>query len=139
MPRVSFFVPGIPAAQGSKKHVGHGVMVETVKSLPEWRRAVIAATQPYSRSQFRGPVKLFCLFSYARPKAHYGTGKNAGKVKQGAPTFKATNPDLDKLCRAVADALQIAGILQDDSQIVILEARKLYGHPYGVRVEVTDV
>ena len=34
---VSFNVIGIPGAQGSKRHVGNGVMVESSKKVKPWR------------------------------------------------------------------------------------------------------
>lgn len=33
---IGFHVIGLPAPQGSKKHVGHGVMVESSKKVKPW-------------------------------------------------------------------------------------------------------
>ena len=42
---ITFWVDGLPAAQGSKKHVGRGIMVEANKNLPAWRKAIAAAAR----------------------------------------------------------------------------------------------
>jgi len=66
-------------------------------------------------------------FVYARPKGHYRTGRNAAMLRDSAPLFKASAPDLDKLQRALGDALTQAGIVRDDALIVEWSARKLWG------------
>ena len=45
MTPVEFEVVGLPAAQGSKRHVGNGVMVESSKALKPWRSAVAEAAR----------------------------------------------------------------------------------------------
>lgn len=67
--------------------------------------------------------------------------KSAPKRK---PSWPTTKPDVDKLARNALDALQIAGILRDDAQVVSLIVWKGYegwegfGAPSpGVRVFVT--
>ena len=60
---------------------------------------------------------LSCIFRFQRPKSHFGTGRNAGKLKKSAPRCHVVKPDLSKLVRAVEDAL--TGIIwRDDSQVI---------------------
>jgi Holliday junction resolvase RusA-like endonuclease len=51
--------------------------------------------------------------------------------------------DIDKLCRAVLDALQPSktepGVMDDDSLVVTLSASKVYGEEAGVTVEVREL
>ena len=99
---LTFFVAGVPVAQGSKRHVGRGIMVESSRSLQPWREAVIDAAQRAANGHsFFGAVSLDLSFCFPRPKAHYGTGRNADKIKGAAPLYKQTAPDVDKLARAV--------------------------------------
>jgi Holliday junction resolvase RusA-like endonuclease len=71
-----------------------------------------------------------------RPKAHYGSGRNADKLKDSAPAFPLGKPDVDKLSRGVMDAL--TGIIfRDDSCVVTKRASKRYGRP-GVAIEVCE-
>jgi Holliday junction resolvase RusA-like endonuclease len=46
-------------------------------------------------------------------------------------------PDLDNVIKAAADALQIAGVVPDDRQIVAVVARSVYGPPGEGWVDVT--
>jgi len=50
-------------------------------------------------------------------------------------------PDLDKLVRAVGDALAIAGVYADDSRIVRISARKVYaqGIEPGASISVKTI
>ena len=61
MSDLSFFVPGKAAAQGSKRHVGRGVMVEMSKDLPAWRTAVAnaARTAHLSLIHISEPTRLY--------------------------------------------------------------------------------
>lgn len=120
---------GIPAPQGSKTPWGS----EANPNTKPWR-ANVAAEAALHRDQITGdslaagPLKIIVAFYFPRPKSHYRTGKHAGELKDTAPTYCATKPDLDKLQRAIGDAL--TGVLiRDDSQIVKWDATKLYGEP----------
>ncbi|HCG2982404.1 RusA family crossover junction endodeoxyribonuclease [Corynebacterium striatum] len=42
----------------------------------------------------------------------------------------STPPDADKLCRALGDALTMAGVIKDDARITTWHATKKY-HPQG--------
>lgn len=63
-----------------------------------------------------GPIELTMAFYFLRPKSHYGTGRNGGKLKNSAPKLHAQSPDLAKLIRCLEDAL--TGIVyRDDCQV----------------------
>lgn len=131
-------IPGRPEQQGSKRNLGRH-SIEANPNLAPWRADAIwrlqKAMQEQMVVQFTGPVGVVATFVYARPRSHYGTGKNANKVKAGAPTWKATAADLDKLQRALGDALTQAGVLRDDALIVRWDALKVWGA--GGCVELT--
>lgn len=79
------------------------------------------------------PLSVVLVFYIDRPKGHYGTGRNADKLKPSAPEFPAKKPDVLKLARAIEDAL--TGVLwRDDAQIVDEVLCKRFGKP---RCEVT--
>ena len=128
------FIPvlGIPAAQGSKKHVGRGILVESSKKVAPWRQDVRhAALEYYQGEPIASAVKVTVEFIFARPKGHYGTGKNSEKLKPSAPIYATSKNlgDLDKLQRSTFDALsEGAGgtVLKDDSLIVDVEIKKRY-------------
>lgn len=115
-----FDVAGEPAPQGSKRHVGHGIMIESSKKVKPWREAVAWAAAEHLNGRVRpvieGPVELAITFYFARP--------TSGKArKRAGPSVK---PDLDKLIRSTLDALKTSGLYEDDARVVKIEAEKLY-------------
>ena len=50
-------VYGVPAPQGSKRHVGHGILVESSKKLRPWRDAVRWTTADKTREQAWTPAR----------------------------------------------------------------------------------
>jgi crossover junction endodeoxyribonuclease RusA len=149
--RFELFVPGRPVPQGSKsafvsKSTGRPIVVDKDVRLPQWRMKVTAAaiekqaeymqTNPalFEALPFEGGVGITVDFVLERPKWHYGTGKNAGHVKESAPAYPASMPDIDKLLRAILDALTDAQVWKDDGQVVWVQARKLYGMHPGVSI-----
>jgi crossover junction endodeoxyribonuclease RusA len=133
---LQFFVPGKPVAQGSKRHVGHGIMVEMLKDLAPWRQAIAEYAKIEAKGeQLLGPLWLRAIFWFPRPASHFGTGRNQGNLKESAPEFRDSNPDIDKLLRALCDGLTASGVIRDDRYIVKVEAEKRYGDP-GVLVNL---
>jgi crossover junction endodeoxyribonuclease RusA len=136
----SVFVPGIPAPQGSKRHVGRGVMVESSKKVGPWRKQIVKVAREAGlhESAPDGASMVVLTFILPRPKGHFGTGRNAGVLKPSAPAHHTTYPDVDKLTRAVFDALQTAGAVVNDSSIVRVSAAKQYGQVPGVHIVISD-
>jgi Holliday junction resolvase RusA-like endonuclease len=145
MKPVRFAVYGRAQTQGSKKAVRAGKFAKVVDANPgtkEWRRLVgqVAgeAMEEGGHELMRGAVHLALTFFFARPKSHYGTGRNAGVLKDSAPARHTKKPDLSKLTRAVEDAL--SGIVYlDDSQVVWQDCGKGYGDPERVEVIVYHI
>jgi len=139
---ISFTVFGDPVPQGSKVMVGKArkLLVEGNRAkLNPWRQDVAAAAQAAMESgPWREAVSVQMTFFLKRPKGHFGTGRNEGTLRSAAPRRPGTKPDIDKLSRSILDAL--TGIVfADDSQVVSLDAMKMYadnGHTPGVVVNV---
>ena len=85
------------------------------------------------------PVAVRCMFRFARPKNHFGTGKNSGLLKSTAPQWMASMPDTDKLCRLIGDALVVSGVLDDDSLIVLMRGEKVWADSPSTLIEVFDL
>jgi crossover junction endodeoxyribonuclease RusA len=118
-------VLGLPAPQGSKRHVGRGILVESSTKVGPWREAVVAATtnQGYANLMLDGPVSVDVSFYFPRPKGHY---RADGSLKDSAPFTHSTTPDIDKVLRSTLDALVQAAVIVDDSRVQSVDARKLY-------------
>ena len=123
------FVPGDAAPQGSKRHVGNGRMIESSAALGPWRERVALAAHQHGYQLHTGAVSVDLAFIQKRPVSTPKT--------RTPPAIK--RPDLDKLARAILDAL--TGIaFADDSQVTELCCRKRLaeiGETPGVRIFVS--
>jgi Holliday junction resolvase RusA-like endonuclease len=137
-PRLVIDVYGQPAPQGSKRAfavrgkggvpTGRAAVIESSHDrVKSWRQAVLDEARAHAG---RGPLDLALavnmVFFVARPKGHYGSGRNAGRLRPSAPLWPAGVPDLSKLVRSTEDALTSAGIWRDDSLVVQCYAAKCY-------------
>jgi crossover junction endodeoxyribonuclease RusA len=129
---VEFTVYGTPVPQGSKRAFQNRVVDINAAAVRSWRRDVAAAAAEAmgGAAPLSEPLQVRIMFFLPRPKAHYGTGKNEGVLKRSAPVAPATKPDIDKLTRAVLDALT-GVVFRDDAQVAGLSCSKLFAdHPY---------
>lgn len=128
---ISFQVHGLPIPQGSTRAwVVHGkpIITSSAKGLSTWRRLVADVAQNYApKEPWEGPVGIELHFGLPKPKS-------APKKKRVWPDKR---PDLDKLTRAVLDALTYV-VFADDSQVIEIQASKDYGAP-GVVVEIRRI
>ena len=140
-------VEGLPAPQGSKAVVptrdGRIWLRESSDRVKPWRATVKAAAAQARgrRAMLTGPIAIEITFLMPRPTGHVGTGRNAGTLRKSAPMWPVTRPDVDKLARAVLDALS-GTWFHDDSQIVVLTAFKTYAGPNtaaGARITARTV
>lgn len=127
---ISFFVPGIPQPQGSKSQARDGRMYDAAKGLKGWRRSVTQYARIARGSQpaLDCSVVVFARFGLPLNKSGYGS-------KHGDP--HRTVPDLDKLQRAVGDALETSGCITNDSRICMwANPRKIHSANPGVHIRV---
>ena len=132
-------VRGKPAPQGSKTYMGRGKMVESCKRVKPWRKDIKITAKRLRPTLWHATigVQLEVEFLFKRPKHHFRTN---GELKPKAPFHCTTRVgDIDKLSRAVADALT-GVIYEDDSQIISLQATKRYAttsEREGVNIKLT--
>lgn len=88
----------------------------------------------------REPVRLDIIVVFERPGGHFGTGRNAGRLRPSAPQYPATRRsfDWDNLGKLVGDALSKYAF-PDDAPVVDGRVRKVYardGEVPGWRIGV---
>lgn len=147
-------VPGHPAPKGSLRCVGgrggrgHTLIEDNPRTKP-WRdtitrlarRALKPPGGPTQAAAKGQPVVVEATFTIPRPASHYRTGKHSETIR---PAYVAALPtgrgsgDTDKLVRLVLDALQDAGILPDDAQVVEVVGRKAFTLDPGAAELVPD-
>lgn len=128
---ISIDVVGEPAPQGSKRHVGGGVLIESSAKVKPWRQAVAwackEAAQLWNWKQTDEPVLLAITFTLPRPRGHYN---KKGKLLPSAPAYPHRKPDLDKLLRATFDGITDSNcIYTDDARVVGVKSTKFYAVP----------
>lgn len=126
------FVPGKPLPKGSLRHIGNGRMIEQTK-VKTWMADIRAHIDEhyFPGPAFVSPVSAHIEFTFPRPAA----AKN-----RLYPHMRSVG-DIDKLVRAVLDALQPT-VLADDSLVVHLEASKSYASDTrvaGVSITIQDL
>lgn len=131
-----FIVRGVePAPQGSKRHVGNGVMIEASKKVAPFRAAVADAVHHEFMASgdtrpITDPCVVWATFYLPKPPS----------VKRLWPSVM---PDTDKLCRSLGDGMSVnTDALADDSLIVRWVATKVYAATpadIGVRVTIRTV
>jgi Holliday junction resolvase RusA-like endonuclease len=130
---------GRPAPQGSKRYVGGnraqgGRFIEASKYLPAWRKAMteaaLIAIEEQGWVKASGPVEVDVTFYLERPVT----------VTVKARPWPIKPPDLDKLVRSL-DGLTDAGVWDDDGQMVVLRASKVYADTRepGASIKITAI
>ena len=128
---IKFTVYGVPEPQGSIRAF-----------LPKgWTRPVLTSDNPHVKSWRQEVAKAAAgAVEHLIPR---GTAVYVGIRFQFAPPkswrngqcYKPTRPDLDKLVRAVLDAM--TGIVyEDDAQVAEVNAEKIFEYPEGCYIEV---
>ena len=111
-----FFIPGHPRPQGSKRHVGNGVLVESSGHHAAWRAKCVQVLKLHHRGETHtGAVGVMVSFVMPRPK----------RPKYNHPY----QGDLDKLQRTLGDALELAGVIANDAHIVCWQPIKRFARP----------
>ena len=126
-----FMVLGLPVPQGDltcSRGPNHRLYHQNKKTLEPWRAKVEAGARRWiTETADEGqPLDVVLTWSLPRPKSHWGTGRNADRLKDSAPAYPTPQPDLDKLTRAVFDALTASKRIVDDAQITDAVVRKRY-------------
>lgn len=136
MTPLAFIVAGTPVPQGSMRAFGSRIIQSP--EVKAWRgevtaEALTAAEAAGWEELWDGPCALDLIFYLPRPK-------------RPRWPWPAVRPDVDKLARAVMDALcprdPDLRVLAEDSRIVALTAIKHYAdndRPAGVHIELTPL
>jgi Holliday junction resolvase RusA-like endonuclease len=144
---LTFKVPGAAVPKGSKRAVpirkrdgATRIAVIEQPKVRDWEMQVReAATYAALANGMTEPsnalVEVETLFTFPRPRSHYGTGRNAETLRASAPAHHGVKPDVDKLARTILDGIT-GVVLTDDARVVRLLAWKEYGWPVAATITV---
>lgn len=135
---ISVLVHGEPIPQGSKRWMPKsGTLISANdKKLRPWRDKLAEEFRKLDLETLLGPVQVELAFYVQHLASHFGSGRNAGTLKSSAPVYAKTRPDIDKLTRAVLDAMTESALIRDDGQVAVLIAEKRYARTPGVHVKL---
>jgi len=136
---LKIIIPGIPIAKHRPRFArrGKGTAVysdqETEEDLMLWH----VKQQTSGHRLFKDAVLVDTKFFMPRPKSHFGTGRNAGKLKPSASKYHIKKPDTDNLVKFLFDIFN-GSVWKDDSQVIYEVSEKIYCVPgEEPRTEVT--
>jgi Holliday junction resolvase RusA-like endonuclease len=135
--RWSFSVVGLPISQGSavaftSASTGKAMLKPSnAAALSQWRHDIGEAAQRAGVPCTDGPAELVATFSFARPKSHHGKRG----LRPSAPAQHIQRPDIDKLARALLDALTSIAYT-DDRHVTTLTLHKQWSDAPGCVVHV---
>lgn len=145
----ALLVPGTPVPQGSTKAFAVKGKAFTTSTnagpLARYRNDIrnIWVVSPLKGDApdpmpERGPFVLIIDFAFARPASHYlpaNSRRKERELRENAPLFVEKKPDLDKLIRAVCDALTGYAYI-DDSQVTQVQASKRWAETPSTHITV---
>ena len=128
MSELRITVEGIPKGQPRVKACirGKHAGVYDPGTADDWKSCVRAAAREAmgARPVILAAVGLHVVFRMPRPKAHFDKVGDVRERYTLAPHVQ--KPDLDNLVKAVQDALTDVGLWQDDAQIVMTIASRVW-------------
>ncbi len=125
--KLKFIIPGVPKAKARSRATSGGYQYTDKDQVnyEVWIKQCFIEAFP-AHKPFAGPISISIACLFPRPKYHYGTGKNEGKVKDSAPDKHTKKPDLDNIVKSIKDGLNKVA-WRDDGQVWDLgETYKVY-------------
>jgi len=121
-------IKGKPIAKKRPRFARVGKFVRTYNQQETEEGRWLWEALPQIPEVLDGPVKMECEFVFERPKSHFGTGRNSGKLKPSAPDFHVQKPDADNCLKFLKDCLNKQAY-NDDCQVVDERAVKRWAEP----------
>lgn len=122
-------VGSIPRPGGSKKSFGKGKMAPASEHTAVWRSDVTnAVLQQYKGELLTTNIEVTYEFRFPRPKHHFKGQGQTGVLKENAPFWHTSTPDLTKIIRSTEDALTSL-VWEDDKQVCLEHGVKRYCFP----------
>ena len=123
--QIKFIIPGEPIAK--KRHrdfikpLKNGKFIRgryNIQRTAESKFISLVVNQiPSEFEPFTEPLFIQLWYGISRPKGHFGSGKNAGKLKPSAPAFPAKIPDIDNYEKFIFDCLN--GVVYLDDKLIV--------------------
>ena len=130
---INICIPGHPRALKRHRTTRTGHIYDPSYKDKKIINILISTKKPMR--PIKGDVGIDYIFTFKRPKTHYRTGKYKDQLKDRAPYFHISVPDIDNLIKLYNDVLQ-DGFIKNDSQICKIKAKKVYGKIPSVEINI---
>lgn len=135
-------IPGNPIAKKRPRFARRGkfVTIYSDQETEEGKAFLQIKEQVNGHKPFEGAVSVRSVFYMPRPKNHFGTGRNDGKLKPSAPKYHTKKPDIDNLIKFYYDIMNVL-VWEDDAQVVSESSEKKYcrpGEQPGIEIDVIE-
>jgi len=137
---IKIIIHGKPIAKNRPRFARRGKFTVTYSDQETEEGLFILDVRQQLKGQeiILGPITLVAIFHFERPKSHFGTGRNIGKLKDSAPAIHIKKPDTDNLLKFVKDCLN--GIAwKDDSQVFDVRGIKRYSDEPKTEIFITMI
>lgn len=138
---IKLIIPGKPIAKKRPRFARRGKFVATYNDQETEEGRFLWEVKKQLAQHWRlikNPIEITTIFYMGRPKNHFGTGKNKERLKNSAPIYHTTKPDIDNLQKMVYDCLN-STVWADDSQICKSTAQKIYSEQPQTIIIIKEV
>ena len=136
---IKISVLGEPKAQPRHRHFQRGKFKGTYDPGKKDKQSFLYLVLEYAPDKpFDEPLCVDIDFYFSRPKSHYGTGRNANKLKPSSSINHITKPDIDNLRKFVMDAMNKV-FWRDDSIICEGHTRKIYSDMPRIEILIKTI
>ena len=133
---INFTITGKPKQQHRHRISKNGGMYDPNHKDKNQIWLQIAKHKP--KQPFVGDLMVKVIFTIPYPKKFYRTGKYKHLLKDNIPEYVSVRPDLDNYLKLLLDVMN-KGFYVDDSQVVKLQAEKVYGRKGETEVVIEEI
>ena len=116
-------IPGPPIGKGRPRaaKMGAHIRLYTPKKTADWERSsALIMRNAWLRPPSDDLCKAEIVAVFPRPKRLLRKKDSEHRLWHGS------KPDIDNICKCVLDSLVMAGVIRDDTQVVLLSASTVY-------------
>jgi Holliday junction resolvase RusA-like endonuclease len=119
-------IPGNPIPlKRARSFIKRGTIHHYDSQATQKRKIATFIRYKTQATKLQGPINCSIHFHLKRPANHFRSGKYKHILKNNAPQFPTSTPDIDNLIKFYLDAMNSIAY-EDDRQIVSISAGKLY-------------
>jgi len=134
---IKLSILGEPKAQKRHRHVRMGNFVRQYDPSASDKGDFLSIVQYNApKEPFAVPLAVAIRFYFTRPKSHFKTGKNSHVMKDTAPLWHTSKPDVDNMAKFLMDSLNKI-YWKDDSYIADCWITKQYDDKPRTEIEIS--